>query len=115
MHQNRIPLYMFLTGLILIQHYGIILAIISLILQIFIVASAWKKYPKIKQHNKFIVGIVFFVIALFILGNTLRAVNLLEDVQWIGAGAVLLILSGLLLFGLHTAPIKTNKGDASIP
>lgn len=104
---NKIPLVLFIVGLVAVGFYGLLLSVIAVILQIFIILSFWKSNPALKQTKKFIVGVLLFVLALILFGIGLYQFKSyfggIGLITWLVMGAVPFVTSSFILLTIPTA------------
>ena len=82
-------------------------AAFAILLQIIIVINIWKINPKLKQFNKFTVGVLLYVVGLSLFGMGLYQLNSyfggIGIIMWIAIGAMPFLVGSIILLSLPTA------------
>ena len=105
---NRIPLILFIIGVILVGFYGLVLSVVAVFIQIFIILGYWKSNPTLKQTKKFMLGVLLFVLALILFGIGLYQFKSyfggIGLIMWLAIGAVPFVICSFILFTIPTSP-----------
>jgi hypothetical protein len=104
---RKLPLVLFIIGLLFIWLYGIVLWVVAILLQIFIILKFWKRNPTYKQPKKFTIAVLLLATALALFGVGLIQLNSyfggIGIFMWLAAGLVPFLSSGVILLTIPTA------------
>jgi len=112
LNTKKIPLILFILGLILIGFYGLVLSVLAIFIQIINIDNNWKNNPSQKQSTKFIIGVSLFILSLILFGIGLYQLNSyfgsIGIIMWLIIGGVPFLASSFILLTIPTVP-KTSK------
>ena len=115
MKARKIPLVLFIIGILLIGLYGLVLCVLADLMQIVLVINAWKNNPILKQSNKLNVGVLLYVAGLSLFGVGLYQRSSyfggIGTIVWLAIGALPFLVGSIILLRLPIVPSKVKDSS----